>query len=52
MRQLLKHLGADLALIGATILVCGAHVAAQGVRQGITLAADLAAVRAFVGVRQ
>jgi len=51
-RQLFKHLGTDLALIRATILVRGAHVTTQSIRQGISLAADLAAIGTFVGVRQ
>lgn len=33
--QLLEHLGADLALVGAAVLVCGAHVAAQRVGQRV-----------------
>lgn len=32
MRELLEHLGADLALIGAPVLMRGAHVTAQRVR--------------------
>jgi len=51
-RQLLKHLGTDLALICATILVRGAHVTTQSICQGISLAANLAAIGTFVGMRQ
>lgn len=52
MRQLLEHLGADLTLIRTAVLVRGAHVTAQGVRQGVPFTADLATVRTLVGVRQ
>lgn len=52
MCQLLEHLCTDLALIRTTVLVRGANVTAQSIRQGIPFATDLAAVRTLVGVRQ
>lgn len=51
-RQLLEHLGADLALIRTAVLVRGADVTAQRVRQSVPFTANLAAIRPFVGVRQ
>lgn len=48
--KLLEHFRTDLALIGASVLVGGAHVPTQRVRQSVPLAANFTAERTFVRV--